>query len=75
MINASLANITNVTLQEPTFFNSVIEYVKGSLYPRFMELVTAPYYHKKMIWILIPMITVLILMELYLAQIQMFKLL
>jgi len=67
MVNASLTNITNVTA-EPGFFSSFFEYIKEFLWPRFIELVTAPYYHRDMIWIIIPMVIVLILMELYFGR-------
>lgn len=32
---------------------------------RFIELITAPYYHTEMLWIVLPLITALILMQLY----------
>ena len=37
-------------------------------YSRFMELITAPYHHKDMIWIVLPLVTALFLMQLYFGR-------
>ncbi|MBW2977379.1 hypothetical protein KY331_00895 [Candidatus Woesearchaeota archaeon] len=62
------ASLTNITAAEPGFFSSFLNYIQDYLWPRFIELVTAPYNHKNMIWIITPMIIVLVLMELYFGR-------
>jgi len=39
-----------------------------SIVERFIELITAPYYHKEMLWIVLPLIIALILMQLYFGR-------
>ena len=68
VVNNSIANLTNVTAAEPGFLTSTLDYIRDFLWPRFVELVKAPSYNKDMIWIIIPMLTVLFLMELYFGR-------
>ena len=47
---------------------SIIVYFKTEVFSRFVDLVTAPYYHRELLWITIPLIIVLLLMEFYFGR-------
>ena len=48
--------------------SSLIAYFKIDVYNRFIELVTAPYHHSELLWITIPLIIVVLLMEFYFGR-------
>jgi len=47
---------------------SIITYFQTEVYSRFIELVTAPYHHTELLWITIPLIIVVLLMEFYFGR-------
>ncbi len=53
--------VINATLANATMSSNVIV-------QRFMELVTAPYHHKEMLWITLPLVIALLMMELYFGR-------
>jgi len=58
--------VVNETINVTT---GILETVSANpLVERFIELVTAPYYHQEMIWIVIPLIIALFLMQLYFGR-------
>jgi len=46
----------------------IVDYFSIEIFPRFMDLVTAPYYHSELLWITIPLIIVVLLMEFYFGR-------
>ena len=48
--------------------NFVVDYFSLEVFPRFMDLVTAPYYHSELLWITIPLIIAVLLMEFYFGR-------
>lgn len=56
-----MTNLTNAT--------GVLEIVKqNSVIERFLELISAPYFHKEMLWIVLPLVIGLIIMQVYFGR-------
>lgn len=51
-----------------SIISTIFIYFKSAVYPRFVDLVAAPYYHSELLWITIPLIIVLLLMEFYFGR-------
>ena len=51
-----------------SFINIIIDYFTLQVFPRFMDLVTAPYHHSELLWIAIPLVIIVLLMEFYFGR-------
>jgi len=62
-VNASINATQNITTTD-----LIIQSFNEKIIPRFLELVTAPYEHTELLWITIPLIIALVLMDIYFGR-------